>query len=182
MTSEALLSSLIERLHHERRDVHNGVLGLVEDLTEEQLRWRPGPRAPSIGFHVWHLARYADKDRSDIEGTPQFWVEQSLAAAWGFPAALGEADTGTEMADDASDLLVLPSKAALLDYTRSAFNALGECLEALPVGSLLEAVRPPALNDRRVDVLWEYVTHDNRHLGMIEALKGLLGKSGTATR
>jgi hypothetical protein len=128
MTSDALLSSLLERIHRERRDVHHGVLGLVEDLTDEQLRWRRGRHAPSIGFHVWHLARYADKDRSDIEGTPQFWVEQSLAVAWGFPATLGEADTGTELGDDASDLLVLPSKAALLDYTRVAFNELGECL------------------------------------------------------
>jgi hypothetical protein len=33
-----------------------------------------------------------------------------------------------------------------------------------------------------IKLLHDGLTHDNRHLGMIEAVRGLLGLRGTATR
>ena len=114
---------------------------MVDDLTDEQLRWQPGSHAPSIGFHVWHLARWADYDVHQVEGTPQIWHAQGLATAWGFPAGLGQADTGTEMGDDASDRLVLPGKAALVDYASAAFSAVDELLDRLSQDALVQSIR-----------------------------------------
>jgi len=169
MEQEAMINTLLERYRSAFRDAHSRVLALVEDLTDEQLSWRPGSHAPSIGFHVWHLARWADHDLSAITGRPQLWRSQGLAAAWGFPAALGEDDTGTEIGDDASELLVLPGKAVLTGYARSAFGAVDQMLDGLKTEDLLQL--------SQLDL-----AHENRHLGMIEALRGFLDLRGTATR
>lgn len=184
MTHDASLTSrLLDHLRFERRDVHRRVLTLADDLTDDQLYSRPGAHAPSIGFHVWHLARWEDYDRTVMDGTPQSWHARDLARAWGFPSGgLGEADTGTEMGDDASGRLVLPGKAALLDYARSAFAATDELLEQLPAESLLQVIALRQHGDDVVSLVFAGMTHDNCHLGMIEAVRGLLGLHGTATR
>ncbi|HEU0073645.1 MAG TPA: DinB family protein [Dehalococcoidia bacterium] len=174
----ALAAAIFERAREGRRWTHNQVLTLTDGLRDEQVVWRPGPHAPSIGFHVWHLARWADHDAHRFDGSPELWVSESLAAAWGFPGVLGEADSGTGMGDDASEMLVLPGKAALLEYARAAFASLDETAERLAAG----AMRVPGTGVAdAVEVTITYATHDNRHLGMIEALRGLLGISGTAT-
>jgi uncharacterized damage-inducible protein DinB len=155
------------------------VLRLADGLSEEQLRARPGAHAPSIAFHVWHLARWAEHDAELFGGIPQRWRTQGMATAWGFPSAtLGEDETGTEMGDDASDLLVFPDKAALLDYTRYALGTIDALVDRLTG----EAIAGGSTDAATVAKLFAYVTHDNRHLGMIEALIGVLGASGTATR
>jgi len=178
MTNEALAHVLLERLRVDTRDVHERVLRLADGLTEEQLRARPGAHAPSIAFHVWHLARWAEHDAELFGGIPQRWRTEGMAAAWGFPAGLGEDETGTEMGDDASDLLVFPDKAALLGYTRHALGTLDELIEGLVTDVMVGSDASIAA----VESLSADVTHINRHLGMIEALIGVLGASGTATR
>ena len=55
-----LTTTLLRRLRTDTRDVHDRVLRLAESLAEEELRARPGAHAPSIAFHVWHLARWAE--------------------------------------------------------------------------------------------------------------------------
>ena len=174
-----LVTTLLERLRTDTREVHERVLTLAEGLTEEQLRARPGHYAPSIAFHVWHLARWAEHDAELFGGIPQSWRTEGMAAAWGFaPAALGEDETGTEMGDDASEVLVFPDKAALLGYARDALNTLDEVIERLVTEAMTGNDAPlSAVRSLSADV-----THINRHLGMIEALIGVLGASGTATR
>jgi len=36
------------------------LLELVSGLTDEQIAWTLNKTTPSVGFHVWHLARWAD--------------------------------------------------------------------------------------------------------------------------
>jgi len=40
------------------RWAHEHVLTLVEDLSAEQVDWRPATYSISIAFHLWHLARW----------------------------------------------------------------------------------------------------------------------------
>jgi hypothetical protein len=173
----ALLAAVFERARDERRSTHESVLRLVQGLTDEQLLWRRGDHAPSIGFHLWHLARWADYDAHSAVETPEIWVSQGLAAAWGFPAELGQAAAGTGLDDDASARLPLPGKETLVDYVRAAFAALERTAERM----MAEALREPEAGNDALDLMFTYATHDNRHLGMIEALCGVLGLQGTAT-
>ena len=36
------------------------LLGTVQDLTPEELAWRPGPEANPIGWILWHMLRVED--------------------------------------------------------------------------------------------------------------------------
>ncbi len=125
----------------------------------------------------------ADHDVHRILGSPERWHSEGLGAAWGFPATgLGEAETGTEMEDEASEQLRLPGKAALLEYTRAAFDEVDGLLDGLSEHGPRQAIRTPQVgNDELASRLFVYLTHDSRHLGMIEAMRGVLGLSGSAT-
>jgi hypothetical protein len=46
------LAHLATRLQQERRECHRRVLSLLDDLTDEDIRRRPGAQAPSIGFRL----------------------------------------------------------------------------------------------------------------------------------
>ncbi|HEX5140199.1 MAG TPA: DinB family protein [Dehalococcoidia bacterium] len=184
MTEPIVLArSFVDGLNAERRETHAAVFKLTEDLTDAELRWRPGPHAPSIGFHVWHLARWADHDAAEITGRKQIWEVKKLGQAWNLPEALGDSETGTGMDDDVSTGLPLPGKTTLLAYANDAFAALEAATAGLSAALVNGMPLPVGMDaDKAVSFLLEYPTHDNRHLGMIEALRGQLRDSGTATR
>ena len=170
------------------RTRHALVLKLVDTLDDEQVMWRPNKTTPAIGFHVWHLARWADYLQEMLtEGGVQIWEQESLATRWGFDSAnLGFAETGLEMADDASATLPLPKKAALLDYARRVFAQADQV-----VSNISDEQYHRKIQDRRGgtgeevvlgDTVLNLTVHASRHLGMIEAIVGVQGRRGTATR
>jgi hypothetical protein len=55
-------------------------------------------------------------------------------------------------------------------------------LEQLSPGDLYELMPDDPDGDTYADQVMFWVEHDARHLGMIEAMKGLLGLEGSATR
>ncbi len=176
------------------RRSHEAVLRIVADLTDEHLTWCAGPSAPSIAFHLWHMARWADLLQSRIPGMTeelsrrlgqgdQLWERNGFAAGWGLdPAKLGEGATGMGMNDDVSVSLPLPDKEQLLDYARRAFEAANQAVAAVDDVQLRESCID--LYGRQTSVgaaVLGHLTHVNRHLGMIEALRGVLALRGTAT-
>jgi hypothetical protein len=40
--------------------LNEDLLASIADVDDESFRRRPGANAPSIGFHLWHIARWAD--------------------------------------------------------------------------------------------------------------------------
>ena len=177
------LDELFRDFKSERRQAHDRLLALITDLADDQLRARPGPHAPAIGFHLFHTARWADYDRQIIGGGNQIWDRDNVPATWGLDLTeLGETATGMGMGDEASERLALPEKELLVAYARQAFVAFDTFLESLPQNALDEPTHPPDGQQRPVrSVLLTHLAHDNRHLGMIEALRGVLGLKGSAT-
>lgn len=168
------------------------LLRSVDTLTEEQLRHRPA-HTNSIAFNVWHLARWADHLasilsemspalRERLGSTPEIWAAERLQARWGFPAELGQAQTGMELDAAVSAALPMPAKDVLLDYARRAFEQAERAVaslrdEDLLVEGRIDPARVPWLEPAESygpPLSWVlfYARHDNRHLGMIEALKG----------
>jgi len=76
-------------------------LDLVDGLTDAQIVWTPNETTPSIGFHVWHLARWADYLQEMINGRgSQLWETEGLAARWDMETeSLGYAQTGMSLDD-----------------------------------------------------------------------------------
>lgn len=65
--------------------VHEEVPRVVAGLTEEQLGWYPGPRANSIAWLVWHLARVEDDHLAGVAGSEQVWTSQGWVGRFGLP-------------------------------------------------------------------------------------------------
>lgn len=175
------------------RRTHEGVVRLVSDLTDEAMA-EGTLTAPSVAFHVWHVARWADllqsrmpdmtRELSEKLGPgAQIWESDGLAEQWqltGF--ALGGDATGMGMDDDVATALPLPGKERLLDYARRAFEAANHAVEAADEETLRESCTD--LYGRETSVgaaVLGHLAHVNRHLGMIEALRGVRGLRGTAT-
>lgn len=173
---------------------HARLLEIVADLSEQQFAWRPDPHAPPIAFHLWHMARWADRVQASLPdmspslagrlGTRgELWQSQALAERWGWqPGPLGYGDTGMELGDDMAADLRLPDKAELLEYAGAAFDAADRAIGALDDRLLLERGADVYGRENTVAyVLLVHLSHASRHLGTIEGLRGVQGLRGTAT-
>lgn len=181
-------------LLHSFKDIHRVVLNLAESLDDGQLNWKPQGYSTSIGFHLWHLARESDYLKAAIlqhvpQLVPEFgdgqqiWQRESLASRWGFPKGLHET-VGTGLSDEAAANLPIPIKEELLAYLRDSYQTIEDFIESLDAkyphfenGD--EELRGKIEMIRRN--LLVFLTHDCRHLGMMECLKGLQTGFGSAT-
>ncbi len=176
------------------KDIHKVILNLADDLSDEQLNWKPQGYSTSIGFHLWHLARESDYLRaailehypqigSDFGDARQIWERESLAQKWGFPE--GQYETvGTGMSDEIAASLPIPKKEELLEYLRRSYQAVEEFVELFDdrFASLenMDEDLKQKVHNVRLNIL-VFFSHDCRHLGMMECLKGLQTGFGSAT-
>ena len=172
---------------------HERTLKVIEDLTDEQFAKPLHPSVHSIGWQLWHIARWDDRFAEILlENLPdlarhhgaarQIWTSESIGERWGFPVgALGLRDTGTDMKDADADQLTLPAKSEVVDYARRAFAFADEVTGSLTDELILmESPRDPDHESVGQNVMY-WIDHVNRHLGMMEAMKGQLGLRGSAT-
>lgn len=177
-------TDLLAQLKAETFESVRLLLESIEPLSDAQVNARPGGTLPSIAFHVWHSARWADYDVEACTGLPQVWLNRGFAERWkleGIDASDG--GTGTGLGDDQAAALELPGTGELLAYASEAFALLEDAVEQLLDGRL--TLRPDNRESRVESIealLFAHLTHVNRHLGMVEAIKGLQGMHGTATR
>ena len=176
------------------KDIHKVVLNLADDLNDEQLNWKPEGYSTSIGFHLWHVGRESDYLKAAIlHHNPQFvpefgdgkeiWEKESIAQKWGFPEGLHET-VGTGLSDEAAANLPIPNKDELLGYLRSSYEAIEQFIESLdtkyPGFENIDEVLRKKIEMIRLNLL-VFLSHDCRHLGMMECLKGLQTGFGSAT-
>lgn len=179
---------IMRSIAEQYRTRHALVLKVVVDLDEHQIVWSPNGTTPCVGFHMWHLARWADYAQAMITGTGlQIWEAEGLATHWGFGNAnLGFAETGLGMHDDVWASLKFPGKESLLEYARRAFSKGDQAVSAIGDDQFHRRVRDPhGVEGEELavgDAVLNWMVHDSRHLGMIECLRGVQGLHGTATR
>ena len=144
--------------------------------------------ANSIGFNLWHVARWDDSLflglaqqvpalTSKLGPTEPVWTRQGLAKAWGMPAELGGGGAGTGLPRDDAQGLRLPEPEVVIAYATEVFEGFSRTLERLDPSMLALQASPGRTVGSRVFYYWE---HAARHLGMVEALRGVLGESGSA--
>jgi hypothetical protein len=173
---------------------HKLVLKLADELSDEQLRWKPEGYNNSIAFNLWHIARWADnlvfevlKEFPELGldmGDPrEIWEQESLGAKWGLPPVLNPGGTG--LSDEEMEGLNFPSKEEMLTYLHKTFKRTEEFIEKLDAKFPgFEPVTDAELHKKLTDIRWHlyyYLLHDSRHLGMMEALKGWLTGKGSAS-
>ena len=176
------------------KDIHKVVLNLADGLSDEQLNWKPEGYSTSIGFHLWHLARESDYLKAAIlfhnpQFIPEFgdgkeiWEKEALAQKWGFPEGLHET-VGTGLSDEAAATLPIPAKEELLGYLRSSYETIECFVEEVdakyPSFDGVDEELRKKIEMVRLNLL-VFLSHDCRHLGMMECLKGLQTGFGSAT-
>lgn len=176
------------------KDIHKVILDLAYELNDEQLSWKPEGYSTSIGFHLWHLARESDYLKAALlNRNPQFvpefgdgieiWLKEGLAQKWGFPEGLHET-VGTGLSDEAAANLPIPQKEELISYLRSSYETIECFVEALddkyPNFARVDNELQKKIENIRLNLL-VFLSHDCRHLGMMECLKGLQTGFGSAT-
>ena len=179
---------------HSFKDIHQVVLNLADDLNDDQLNWKPEGYSTSIGFHLWHLARESDYLKAAIlNHNPQFipefgdgketWEKESLAQKWGFPEGLHQT-VGTGLSDQVAATLPIPKKDELLAYLRTSYEEIECFIEQLdttyPDFETVDEELKKKIEMIRLNLL-VFLSHDCRHLGMMECLKGLQTGFGSAT-
>ncbi|MCC6180063.1 MAG: DinB family protein [Chloroflexi bacterium] len=180
------------------REAQKYVLTMTGKVDDAQLRWHANAVSPSIAFHLWHLGRWADRVQSTVPGlTPslgerlgsgtEIWDVDGIAAAWGFDeSTLGNGRTGSGMTDADAQALPFPPREVLLGYVERAFQAVERAFAAIDdeqfvQSASLTTAHGPVHTIMVGEIMTSHLAHVSRHLGMIEALIGVLGAHGTAT-
>lgn len=176
------------------KDIHKVVLNFADELNDEQLNWKPEGYSTSIGFHLWHLARESDYLKAAIlhhypglelglEDEGEIWTSEKLAQKWGFPSEAHET-VGTGLSDEVAANLPIPKKDELILYLKNSYEALEQFIELLdgryPNFDNVDEELQKKVERVRFNLL-VFLTHDCRHLGVMECLKGLQTGFGSAT-
>jgi len=179
---------------HAFKDIHKVVLDFANELDDHQMNWKPERYSTSIGFHLWHLARESDYLKAaimkhfpdlglDIADDGEIWVRENLAIRWGFPLEAKET-VGTGLSDEVAANLPIPAKDELVDYLKNSYETIEQFIELLdsmyPNFESLDDELQKKIERIRMNLL-VFLTHDCRHLGMMECLKGLQTGFGSAT-
>ena len=166
------------------QEAYRWVGEVVADLTDEQLSWQPNSTTPSIRFHLFHIARWADRLHQLLTGADrQVWHLEEIARQWGLETAeLGFGESGAMIDDELAMTLRLPEREMLLAYCSRVLAAADEALADVGDEQMSRLAidfqgRPFPIGDG----IAEQLSHTARHLGMIECLRGLQGLRGTAT-
>jgi uncharacterized damage-inducible protein DinB len=180
MTTDALAG--LVRSSYEQ--VHTRVVGLVEELSADQLTWRLAPNAHSICWILWHVARRDDFLQATIPNMTdvleqrlgrrtQIWESEAVASAWGLdPHVLGHRETGMWMDHDVACAMRFPDPGAVRTYTSRCFEHMDSALAAIDDSELVKDSRDKTVTGKTVGSrILSYCTHANRHMGQIEYLR-----------
>ena len=182
---------------------HDWILRAAEAISAEQFSRVFSPQAPPIGWHLWHIARFVDPLQCklnhplDQTETNEIWYQQGLSAEWGLePADLGVFESGMGQAHEVAQTCIrIAGQANLVAYGQTSFQASRQVIDRLTEADFER--RFFGLFDYRYDrstgKVWQgnpvesevaadlvfHANHASRHMGMMEALTGLLGQAGT---
>jgi hypothetical protein len=186
------MDGVLELLAKQHGSLGGQLRRTVDNMTEEQFARVPGETAPPMGWHLWHIARWGDRFQATLanrESPSEIWVTDGMADACSLdPAELGVLQLGMGM--EASKAQLLPAaigKERFAGYLYRVIDALGAAI----AGCDPETLMAPRLSIREygmvngvlqyapaqestlfADVMF-HLTHSSRHLGSVEALRGL---------
>lgn len=183
--------------------MHGWLIRAGESVTSEQFSHTFSKDAPPIGWHLWHMARFADRLQAKLTGAAnqapaaEIWYRDVVALTWRLePEKLGVFETGMGQAHEAAALTIAAAgQSAVVDYAGTVFDACNAVIRQLSDRDL-DMTYDGLLDfayDGKTGRVWEgepkksviiedlifHANHGSRHMGMMEALRGLLGTAGT---
>jgi hypothetical protein len=86
------------------------------------------------------------------------------------------------MSDEMAEQVRFPDQKEVISYARLAFAYTEEGITLIPDDRLLAVEKNDPDGDSLLDNVLIYAEHLSRHLGMIEAIRGLQGSAGATKR
>ncbi len=114
----------------------------------------------------------------------EMWDSLGNGAEWDFSnTSLGNQwRTGTTVPHPDAVSMPLPETAKVVGYARATFEVLERRFSEIDATKYRERfVDWHDVESTTGDAMIGYIAHANRHLGMIEAIRGVLGLDGSAT-
>ena len=166
MTTAELLADALGRV---REVVHEA----TDNLTADQLAYRPTPTANSIAWLIWHLTRITDDHIAAVAGVEQTWTAGGWARRFDLP--FDDAAHGYGQGPEDVGAVRVPTGELLTGYHDAVYQHSLTYVQTLTDEDLDRIVDknwdpPVTLGVRLVSV----VADDLQHAGQAAYLRGLL--------
>ena len=150
---------------------HEFLMEAVQDLTPEELRWRPGPEANPIGWMLWHMIRVEDMwFQFFIQRQLEIWERDGWHEKFGLPTRDNGFGHTPEQVAQFPDL----DLAELLRYGEAVRAGTFEYLRGLTPEDFEVAPREQRPEMSVGAIFRQVVGEVYQHQGHISYLKGLL--------
>ena len=183
--------------------VHALLLRAGEETDSAQFAHAFSKEAPPIGWHLWHMARFADRLQSQLSAVtkgdpvPEIWYRDEIAKQWHCdPQTLGVFESGMGQADAvAQSIITQVGKDPIIAYAQMVFEICDATVANLKKKHFDKSYKGVLNFETNFETgeVWEteakestvaqdlifHISHASRHVGMMEALRGLLGAKGT---
>ena len=170
MTTQAYLVHFSDR-------VLNGLVQGIEDLTLDELHFRPHEHCNSVAFDAWHIFRTADNIVHFVfEREQPLWLQQGLDEQWGLPKVA----QGTGMEPEEAHALRFPEAERLAQYGHDVRDAVRSRVEAMSDEYLQTVNRVVPWGEiTRLEAIGQtIISHGNGHLGQIDLARTMLDRPG----
>ncbi|WP_037914691.1 mycothiol transferase [Actinacidiphila yeochonensis] len=153
--------------------IQEAVHEAVDDLSAEELSWRPDEGGNSVAWLVWHLTRVQDDHVADVAGREQLWTADGWRDRFGLPFRPSVIGYGQSAAQAAK--VRVDDPALLTGYYDAVHEATLGYVAGLADGDLDVIVDerwdpPVTLGVRLLSV----VNDDLQHAGQAAYVRGLL--------
>ena len=152
--------------------MQNPVTAALDGLSSEELRWRPGEEANSIGFTLWHQLRCEDAFvQGMIQRKPQVWVSEKWHEKLNLPE--NPQDVGYGYTAEQVAAFPVPELKDLLGYAEATRAQTVGYLKTISAESLDKVVQTPFGELAIGQVFAILLCEITQHIGQIAYLRGL---------
>lgn len=153
--------------------MQKAVTTALNGLSYEELTWRPGAEANSIGFTFWHQLRCEDALIQDmIQRKPQVWVSEKWYEKLNLPA--NPEDVGYEYTAEQVAAFHVPDLKDLLGYAEATRARTVEYLKAMAPDKFDQVIQTHFSGELTVGQIFAILLCEiTQHIGQIAYLRGL---------
>ncbi|MBI2859780.1 MAG: DinB family protein [Chloroflexi bacterium] len=143
----------------------------IDGLTCEELKWRPGPGANSIGLILFHQARSEDSIvNTRIQRKPQVWEVERWYERMNLPSA----EVGSHYTVEQVNSFHVPELKHMLAYGDAVRARTVECLNGMTNDRFDKIITVERLGDVAIGFVFaRLLVHASTHVGDISYLRGL---------
>jgi uncharacterized damage-inducible protein DinB len=150
----------------------NAMMEAVNGLSHEELTWRPGNEANSIGFILWHQIRCEDSMvQGMIQQKPQLWVSDGWHQRLGVTE--NPQDDGWGFTAEQVAAFPVPAIKDLLGYAEAIRTQTIKYLKATTAEKMDETIQTPMGEYSVGQTIALLLSEIIQHTGQIAYLRGL---------